>query len=199
MENLAYGTGGSAGVFEVAASSNGVVTSWEDLRRGIQGIRARWVLPDGSVDPAQPDTGRYVCPSPAYLEGMMSDGQNGAYVAWQHWNPPLESRWMVSWLPYASPWLGVPEPGPVSLRTPMRAWPNPARDAVQLEFSPLGSEPARLELLDVAGHRVRTQEVMQPEARTARFEHLNTLPSGVYFARLVQGSNVQGVRVALVH
>jgi hypothetical protein len=199
MENLAYTSGGSAGVFEVAGSANGLITCWEDSRRGIQSIRARWVLPDGTLDPAQPDTGRYVCPSPAYLEGMMSDEQNGAYVAWLRWNPPnSDSRWMVSWLPYSNPSVGVPDSGPASLPA-MRAWPNPARDAVQLEFAPLEGESARLELLDVTGHHVRTLDVSVPGRRTARFERLSSLPSGVYFARIVRGGTTQSVRVALVH
>jgi hypothetical protein len=199
MQNLAYGAGIAGLAFEVAGSANGLVTCWEDTRRGIQSIRARWVLPNGTLDPAQPDTGRYVCPSPAYLDGMMSDGQNGAYVAWSRWIPPnSDTRWMVSWLPYANPWVGVPDSGPASLPA-MRAWPNPARDALQLEFAPLGDETAHIELVDVTGHRLRALSVSEPGARSARFERLNALPSGVYFARIVSGARTQSVRVALLH
>jgi len=188
-----------AGQFEVAASSAGLVACWGDLRFGVPSIRARWLLANGTVDPAQPDTGRYVCPSPAGIDGIMSDGQNGAYVAWAAWHSYDDIHWMVSWLPYTNPWLGVPDPGPSAPLMAIHAWPNPARDVVQLEFAPLVGEAARLELVDVTGHRVRTLDVSERGARSARFERLGSLPSGVYFARMVRGGTTQGVRVALVH
>jgi len=201
MDGLATPGPSYAAAFEVAASAAGLVTCWDDFRSGTPTIRARWLLANGTPDPAQPETGRYVCPVTvaAYVDGIMSDGQNGAYVGWAGRDDIFGIRWMVSWLPYTSPWVGVPGPVPSAPVSTLRAWPNPARDAVQLEFAPTGSEPVRLELLDVTGHRVRTMDVTQSGTRTARFERLNALPSGVYYARIVRGGTAQAVRVALVH
>jgi len=62
-----------------------------------------------------------------------------------------------------------------------------------------GGAPARLELLDLEGRRVRLQEVAGAGERTARFEGLDRVPAGVYVLRLAQGRDQRFARVAIMH
>ena len=59
--------------------------------------------------------------------------------------------------------------------------------------------PARVELIDVAGHRVRSLEVRGAGEHVERFERLDALAAGVYFVRLTHRGRTSTSRVALVH
>lgn len=71
--------------------------------------------------------------------------------------------------------------------------PNPVRGLPAVAFTLASREPARLEVLDVAGRRVHAQAVERPEpgARVLALAGLRLAP-GVYVVRLQQG----GVRLA---
>jgi Secretion system C-terminal sorting domain len=185
--------------YAVASSTAGLVTCWSDDRLpGVTLARARWLLPDGTVDPAQPDTGRIVAPSTnALVIGAMSDGDRGVYVGWYEPKRPQDyvlNYYILSWVPYAGPLAVPPTRGPAA--PSLTVWPNPARDVMSVQFSPLDRSPARVELIDVAGHRVRT---IESSGAIGRFERLDGLPSGVYFVRLTRAGVTRTTRVAIVH
>lgn len=71
--------------------------------------------------------------------------------------------------------------------------PNPVRGAPTVAFTLASAEPARLEVLDVAGRRVHAAAIERPEpgARVLALDGLRLAP-GVYVVRLQQG----GVRLA---
>jgi hypothetical protein len=78
--------------------------------------------------------------------------------------------------------------------------PNPARGEFTLRWSVPASGPATIDLLDVAGRRVRGAPVDSRGARDgeARFDGLEHLPAGLYWVRLRQGNQAVTKRVALI-
>ncbi|MFI5372757.1 MAG: T9SS type A sorting domain-containing protein, partial [Candidatus Eisenbacteria bacterium] len=97
--------------------------------------------------------------------------------------------------------------GEVTLAVPRQARfaleslaPNPARDALTVRFALRANVPATLELIDVAGRRVRSEalETGAGGERVLRLDGLDALPAGMYLVRLSQGAGRAIARVALV-
>lgn len=186
----------------VAGSPAGFVALWGDGRvPDVRRLRARWLLPGGTADPTQPDSGRLVSSSTRALAlGAVSDGAGGAYVGWweQTWPATGEyNSYMVSWVPYPNP-LDVPDPVVSADRLALRAWPNPARDAVQVRFALPDGVPARLELLDVAGRVLRGATIAGVGTHTWRCDGLGAMPAGIYFVRAVTARGTGVARFAVV-
>jgi hypothetical protein len=78
--------------------------------------------------------------------------------------------------------------------------PNPAREALTVRFALRPGPPATLELMDIAGRRVRLEalEAGSGGERLLRLDGLDALPAGIYLARLSQGSERAFARVAVV-
>lgn len=78
--------------------------------------------------------------------------------------------------------------------------PNPAGSEVTLRFALESGAPARLELYDAGGRRVRGAAVaaVPGTAATHRFDRLDLLPPGVYHARLSQGDRSDAVRLTVL-
>jgi hypothetical protein len=74
-------------------------------------------------------------------------------------------------------------------------------DAETLRLSLLDSSPASLELFDLAGRRLWSREVgeLGPGEHEVRIGNGAWYPSGVYMARLQQGSRAARVHVAVIH
>jgi hypothetical protein len=105
---------------------------------------------------------------------------------------------MLSWVPYDPDdlLLGV-DSRPHAGALPLRAWPNPAREALEVELAPALGSRARVELLDLSGRRVRSLEVHG--SHVARLANLRDLAPGVYLLRVRQGNAIRTTRVALMH
>jgi FG-GAP-like repeat len=93
-------------------------------------------------------------------------------------------------------WLDVPAAQKFALHG---ASPNPARARVRVSFSLPNDDPARLELWDVAGRRVRSEAV----GALGAGPHLKTLAGpplapGAYVIRLVRGGEVATRRLVVV-
>jgi metallopeptidase family M12-like protein/VCBS repeat protein len=91
---------------------------------------------------------------------------------------------------------------PVSIRQPLlriAAIPGQAgRPAVELSIP--GSEPARLDLWDIAGRKVESMDLstLRPGTHTVVLGHRGPLMAGLYFARLTQaGQSVTGKVVVI--
>ena len=81
------------------------------------------------------------------------------------------------------------------------ALPNPARGGVvKLQISVPDSRPAHVELVDLAGRRVawRDLEFTGPGRQEVSLSSAQSLPSGLYFARVSQGNRRGVSRVVLV-
>jgi len=81
------------------------------------------------------------------------------------------------------------------------AQPNPGRSQdLALRFTLATAAPARIELVDASGRRVRAQDVGALGAGEHTWSPAagRTLPAGLYFVRLVQGGHTVTRRVALI-
>jgi hypothetical protein len=79
--------------------------------------------------------------------------------------------------------------------------PNPAKgSALTVQLSLAHREPARLELLDLAGRRVLAREVgsLGPGEHVVDLAEGMRIRPGVYMLRLVQGQSVRSTRVAVL-
>ncbi len=179
-----------------------LIVTWLDQRSFPSNLLARWIRADGSPDPNQPAY-RVVTPTGTHPKGpvSLSDGLGGVFVGWQDntQNPiPPYSLQMLSWMPYDPSLVGVP-PRPRERTLALSAWPNPARDAFEVQLALATESRAHLDLLDLGGRRVRSIDVQGAGVRTARFENLSDLAPGVYWLRLAEGNASRTTRVALIH
>jgi hypothetical protein len=81
------------------------------------------------------------------------------------------------------------------------ARPNPAVAPLVVAFALAGSEPARLDLRDIAGRGVLTREVgsLGAGAHVVNLAESRALPApGLYFLRLSQGADVRTARVVVL-
>jgi hypothetical protein len=78
--------------------------------------------------------------------------------------------------------------------------PNPAQRDLNVAFSLAGSAPARLELIDIAGRRVRSDEVGSLGAgnHVLNVNRDGQLAAGVYLVRLAQGTRSSTARAVVV-
>jgi hypothetical protein len=79
--------------------------------------------------------------------------------------------------------------------------PNPAVGrALTIHFSLVSAEPARLELLDLAGRRVLTRDVgsMGPGSHVVHLGDGARVAPGIYMLRLVQGQQVRHARAVVL-
>jgi hypothetical protein len=79
--------------------------------------------------------------------------------------------------------------------------PNPAMGKdLRIHFSLATAEPARLELLDVAGRLVLAREVGSLGAgqHVVQLGDGARVPPGVYMLRLIQGQNIRRARAAVL-
>jgi len=79
--------------------------------------------------------------------------------------------------------------------------PNPTQQDLRVSFGLPDAQPARIDVFNVSGRRVATQEVgsLGPGLHTVTLGERTTLPSGVYLFRLTQGDKSQTARAILVH
>jgi len=94
-------------------------------------------------------------------------------------------------------WVEVPERAPFAL---LGARPNPARGVLSLAFSLPRTDPAQIEVLDLAGRRLAVRDVgaMGAGEHRVAFEGSARWRSGIYLVRLTQGGRTEVQRVALV-
>jgi hypothetical protein len=79
--------------------------------------------------------------------------------------------------------------------------PNPAVGrALTIHFTLVSAEPARLEMLDLAGRRVLTREVgsMGPGSHVVQLGDGARVAPGIYMLRLVQGQQVRHARAVVL-
>jgi hypothetical protein len=80
-------------------------------------------------------------------------------------------------------------------------WPNPARaSGLNVTFSLASDAPARLELLDMSGRRVVTQDIGEFGAgrHTLDLAHGHKVAPGLYWVRLTQGANQRVTRASVL-
>ena len=131
----------------------------------------------------------------------MSLGGDVAVVLWAEWTSSGQSGYLQA--------LRPGEPGPIAELGPVGAEvgfsvvqvrPNPAHGPIVAIVELQNEGPARLDLVDAAGRVHESQEFgFQWRARGAvRFNLTRTLPAGVYWLRLTQGSRLASRKVVVL-
>jgi hypothetical protein len=94
-------------------------------------------------------------------------------------------------------WIDVPLAYTLAIRG---ATPNPSRGPLTVAFTLASAERAQLDVVDVAGRRVRSLDLAAPTAgaQSARLDAGSPLAPGLYFVRLVQGRARAMARVAVI-
>ncbi len=79
--------------------------------------------------------------------------------------------------------------------------PNPATGPLNVSFSLPSSKPARLDLVDVTGRRVKSMDVgaLGAGRHLVQLGHGRDLAAGVYWLRLTQGSRTLTTKATVVH
>jgi hypothetical protein len=187
--------------------AGGAIVSWYDLRSGIssdiyaQGIDAagaQWPIADGLA----------VCSegSGQASQKIASDDAGGAIVTWVDYrggNADIYAQRM-----YANGAVASVSPTIAPERFEMFApSPNPVREGrLTIRFALPSSARVSAQVLDLAGHRVRTLATerefsagTQALAWDGRNDAGAGLPAGVYFARVRLGARSETRRVILLH
>ncbi len=191
----------------VADGSGGAIVTWKDLRNGINyDVYAQHVQASGAVDPAWPTDGSALCTAANDQDApvIASDGVGGAVVAWYDFRGVSSD--IYAQRVYASG--GVAE---VSIEPPLERlgmlppYPNPSRGqsvAIPIELSSRGR--VSIEVLDLAGHRVRTladgelpigRQLLEWDGRN---DARGRVPAGVYFVRIRAGAQSVTRRTVLL-
>ena len=78
--------------------------------------------------------------------------------------------------------------------------PNPARNGLHVAFSLADTRAARLELIDLAGRRVRAADVTAfgPGQHSVNLAREGMPSPGMYWVRLSQGGQTLTTRVAVI-
>jgi hypothetical protein len=190
------GDGSAPSLWEIAPSDAGGL-----LYAG--SARLWWYLADGTADPATPATGVEFVPGATTLlaYALAADGENGAYVVWDRrfsdsidGGPPYIGHYDHGTPLAVGP--GVAAPAALALG---RVSPNPARASISVDFTLASDTPARLQLLDVAGRRVRELQVSGVGEHSLRISQLQDMRPGVYLVRVIQGADARSARIALLH
>ena len=91
---------------------------------------------------------------------------------------------------------GVEAQSPLGLRLTLSTpYPNPARSSVAFEVTLPDEAEATVELLDVAGRKLRTQRVGGAGSHSMEFGDLQAIPPGLYFVRAAARAGSTTVRV----
>jgi len=157
----------------------GAFIAWEDFRGGTTDVYAQRVTGAGAISTGWPADGVALTSASGeqYAPRLMGDGAGGAIVTW------FDSRTMIG-----SP-VSVPGGAPEALVFALYgARPSPAVGVLQIAFALPDNQPARVELLDVAGRRVLSREVgsLGPGRHMVTLQGRTTLRSGIYLVRLTR-------------
>jgi hypothetical protein len=106
-------------------------------------------------------------------------------------------RVLVSGSPFGEAWVDVPLAAEFALGG---VRPNPASDDLAVTFSLPDAAPARLELLDLAGRRLRVTDVggMGGGTHVVKLGEGRVLPAGMYLVRLTRGGRSLTARAVVI-
>jgi hypothetical protein len=194
----------------VADGSGGAVVAWRDQRDIHTHIYAQHVLVSGAVDPAWPVDGRALCTAANSQDyaTILGDGAGGAIVAWEDSRTSGTTEIDVyAQRVYASGEVAAAPPvtAPAQIRL-LAPYPNPSPGgSVRILFDLPSSGRVSAQVLDLAGHRVRTLALdreLSGGRQALEWDGLSDgrarVPAGVYFIRVRAGRHADGRRLVLL-
>jgi hypothetical protein len=188
--------------------ANGMYLAWADARGGVgtADIYAKRVTSSGGTANGWTANGSLVCNAANAQQrpAVMADGA-GCFVAWSDERVTIGSADLYALRVGSSTSVDVPLPP----RTPAiglaAPFPNPARSGVTLRFESSAAGPVRLEVIDLAGRRVRSllDETDFPGGThvvswDTRDQAGALAPAGLYLVVLQSGAGLETRKVAIV-
>jgi flagellar hook capping protein FlgD len=188
----------------------GAFVTWQDLRDDATtsyDVYAQHVLSSGAVDGVWPTNGRALCTA-AGVQGaptIIANGSGGIIVAWEDHRGADFDIYALG-LNSSGTIVGVaPEARPARLML-VSPYPNPASsDRVTVRLDLPTAQEVSAEVLDIAGHRVRTLALDRqlPAGRQTfvwdgRDGAGASLPGGIYFIHVRTGVNADTRRIVLL-
>lgn len=193
------------GIGVVDDGAGGAFVTWVDNRTGKGRIYASRLDGTGRLANGWPLTGSFVDADRGgnvYQLQMVSLGGGVAIASWSEWS----SQGLLGYLAALRPG----EPGPIAdLRSVqgqvgfgiVNLRPNPANGPIVATVELPNEGPARIELVDAAGRLLESQTfAFWRQARGAvHFNQSRTLPPGIYWLRLTQGSRRAVKKLVVLH
>jgi len=171
-----------------ADGSGGAFIAWQVSDAGATAIRVQHVDGNGNTSPWP--SGGYELAIGVGVRAhpvVAADGLGGAIVAWEEPHGPVSNIFVGS---STAAIVDAAPPVAPKLAFALRGFtPDPARaGALRVTFTLQSAEPARLELLDLAGRRLLAREVgkLGPGAHVVPLDGAGALRAGVYWLRLEQ-------------
>jgi M6 family metalloprotease-like protein len=132
--------------------------------------------------------------APALTALRVGSGRRGTQGDWRYAGQAREGGWQQTFPAEATPVATQPV-----LEQPLLAYPNPARDWVELRFLLGAGETAALEVLDLSGNVIEDARLdrrggFRTGENAVRWE-LASMAPGLYFCRLERSGGSQGSRV----
>jgi hypothetical protein len=93
--------------------------------------------------------------------------------------------------------LTQPVAGTIENISEISAYPNPARDQVNLKFDAQNSVDYTLDILDLTGRQLHAEPVQSVSGANLVTVDLTSLPRGIYFARMSAGNERKTVKLIL--
>jgi hypothetical protein len=194
--------------------AGGAVLVWVDERRGGSGVDIYGQHLNASGGPMLQVNGVSIGDTTSYdfdvattsdsgggVIAVWDDGRNG-HFNWRYGGTNFDIY--VGRL--SSPGtLDVPVPRAPAVQL-LAPWPNPVRTAATIAFALSTAERATIEVLDVAGHRIRTLATSyqySPGRHTLAWNGLNDagapVPTGLYFVRMRAGGISSMQKIVFLH
>lgn len=190
----------------IADGTGGAIACWQDRRIDSGDIYAQHVLVTGLVDPAWPVNGAALCTAASQQQEprLLADGAGGLIAAWMDTRSSAAND-IYAQRVQANGQLGgtvvdVPAgPSPAFALGPVH--PNPARGgSLSISFSLPGETNVSVELLDLTGRRLATRALgmLTPGTHSAGLDVGGRVPAGVYFVRVLAGTQSRGARISIL-
>lgn len=193
---------GSYSAFAGVRSGPRTVVGWSSGAPGDHDILASAVDDAGTLVSGWTPGGTPVCEAAGQQElaALVPGSADDAFVAWSDRRSGASDVYVARLLVGGPAWLDVPGAGPrAAVRLAAeRVTPNPARERAAFSLVLPRSEPAVVEIVDLAG-RVLARAEARPIAGRQWVElEISRLASGVYFARVRQGDASAAVRFGAI-
>ena len=83
--------------------------------------------------------------------------------------------------------------GPELTTAPVRLFPNPVTDVLNIQYNGASLETMQIEILDISGKQVMVQKLYNVDSGQTIGINVTTLKNGIYIARISSGNQLIGV------
>jgi hypothetical protein len=191
----------------ISDGAGGAIVTWSTtLNHSTDHTHAQRVSAAGALQWTADGVALSTAAGGQYFPTIVSDGGGGAIVTWQDGRSGNNDIYAQRVLGSGGV-LAVPPPAAAARFQLFAPFPNPTRDGqMTIRFNLPSSERVSAEVLDVAGHWVRTlaaSREFSPGPQVLGWDGKNDagvgLPTGVYFVEVREGTHSEARRAVLLH